>query len=40
MALLTITTVGLVLLLGHAGQLSLGQNAFYGTGSTARACSR
>ncbi len=32
MALLTITTAGLVVLLGHAGQLSLGQNAFYGIG--------
>jgi branched-chain amino acid transport system permease protein len=32
MALLTIATAGLVLLLGFAGQLSLGQNAFYGIG--------
>jgi branched-chain amino acid transport system permease protein len=32
MALRAITTTGLVLLLGYAGQLSLGQNAFYGIG--------
>ena len=35
--LFTILTVGLCLLLGYAGQISLGQNAFYGLGAYASA---
>ena len=36
-ALFTIVTIGLCLLLGYAGQISLGQNAFYGLGAYASA---
>lgn len=36
-ALFTILTIGLCLLLGYAGQISLGQNAFYGLGAYASA---
>ena len=35
--LFTILTVGLCLLMGYAGQISLGQNAFYGLGAYASA---
>jgi branched-chain amino acid transport system permease protein len=36
-AIFTILTVGLCLLMGYAGQISLGQNAFYGLGAYASA---